>query len=402
MPGATSFLRSLGLLALAVGLQACSSSDPHDRAMRASRERADAVARSGYQPSDQASIESALQQWPVQGQKTAVAFMLPSRGSALPVVVYLPGLGESAEAGILWRQAWAKSGYAVLSVQPLDDDAQAWSSQLARSFEFKTLASERHSPAALRQRLDRLTAVLDEARRRAREGDPLCSRLDFSRMAVAGYDLGAQAAMALGGEHAPGDAPDTLGSQFLGAIVLSPVVLPDRKQRERYDGMAKPVLSISGPRDGDPTGLLSSQLRGAAFDLMPSGDKFELMLRDADHATLSGEPEVEHASRPAPRSAGGRRTRRGSGGGGGDGSAGGDAGGDAALDAGDNPQRNGRRNAQRMSEPEVRSTAVDTAVVAGVSVAFLDASLRGRPQAHRWLDEEVPGWLGGLGTWRTR
>jgi hypothetical protein len=55
--------------------------------------------------------------------------------------------------------------------------------------------------------------------------------------------------------------PDLVSSQ-----VLSPVVLPDQKQRERYDAMAKPVLSISGPKDGDPTGLLSIDLRGTAVE----------------------------------------------------------------------------------------------------------------------------------------
>ncbi|HXD04759.1 MAG TPA: hypothetical protein VN680_01840 [Burkholderiaceae bacterium] len=396
MPRATLSLRSLSLLALALSLQACSTLDPHEQAMRASRDRADAVARSGYQPSEQVLSDSVLQQWPVKGHKTAVALMLPNYGGALPVVVYLPGLGESAEAGILWRQAWAKAGYAVLSVQPLDEDVQAWSSPLARDFEFKALARERHAPAALRERLDRLAAVLDEARRRAREGDPLCARMDFSRMAVAGYDLGAQAAMALGGEHAVGDAPDALSAQFRGAVVLSPVVLPDQKQRERYDVMARPVLSISGPRDVDPTGLLSTELRGEPFALMPAGDKFELMLRDADHAALSGRPEVERASRSQSRGAGGRRGRRGAGG------SNPDPANDPSLDDGEDAPRNGRRNARWTPEPMVRSTAEDVAVITSVSVAFLDASLRERAQARRWLDEQVPGWLHGLGTWRTR
>jgi hypothetical protein len=351
------------------------------------------VARSGYQPSDQAQINSALQHWPVQGQKTPVAFILPNYGSALAVVLYQPGLGESAEAGTLWRQAWAKAGYAVMSVQPLDEDAQAWSSPLAREFEFKALARERHAPAALRQRLDRLAAVLHEARRRAREGDPLCSRLDFSRMAVAGYDLGAQTAMALGGEHAVDAAPDVLAAQFRSAIVLSPVVLADQKQPQRYDAMAKPVLSISGPGDVDPTGLLSTDLRTAAFGLMPSGDKFELMLRDANHTALAGRPEEERASRGDSRGSGGRRARRGGGG---------SSDNEAVLDTGDDAPRSGRHNVRSDSEPMERSTAVDTAVVASVSVAFLDASLRSRPQAWRWLNEQVPGWLQSVGAWRTR
>src|SRR5437763_15881321 len=114
MPGATLSLRGLCLLALALGLLACSTTDLHERALRASRERAEAVARSGYQPSDQAQINSTLQHWRVQGQKTAVAFILPNYGSALAVVLYQPGLRESAGAGGVGRPAWAKAGCAVM------------------------------------------------------------------------------------------------------------------------------------------------------------------------------------------------------------------------------------------------------------------------------------------------
>jgi len=39
-------------------------------------------------------------------------------------VVYLPGPGAGAQAGALWRQAWTRAGYAVLSLQPLDSDAR--------------------------------------------------------------------------------------------------------------------------------------------------------------------------------------------------------------------------------------------------------------------------------------
>jgi len=58
MPGATLPPRGLSLLVLALSLQACSTT-PHERAIRASRERADAVARSGYQPPDQTPVNSA-------------------------------------------------------------------------------------------------------------------------------------------------------------------------------------------------------------------------------------------------------------------------------------------------------------------------------------------------------
>jgi pimeloyl-ACP methyl ester carboxylesterase len=375
----------VSLLALPLALLACMTPVSHTQAV--ARARADEVVQRGYQPAEHVAIDAILQQWTVGAEKVPVALTLPRQGTALPVVLYLPGLGQSAEAGLIWHHAWAQAGYAVISVQALDEDAQAWSSPQARSFDFTGLARERHGDAPLRQRLDRLAALLDEARRRARDGDPLCSRLDFSRMVVAGYDLGAQAAMVLAGAHEVGGGPDALAGQFRGAIVLSPVLLSGQGQRERFGSVTKPVLSITGPGDVDPTGLVATPMRTTAFSLMPPGDKFELLLNDASHATLSGQPEEERA---APRDVASRRGRRTQNNGG------------ATSDAVDEEARSSRVSDRRLAEGPPPGRAEDAAAIATVSAAFLDAHLRARPEAQHWLDEQVPAWLRGLGSWQKR
>jgi hypothetical protein len=380
--------------ACALVLPACMSSSPGGAAQAEHQARAEDMVRRGYQPTERATIGSGVQPWHIDGEIVPIAWTAPAGGSSLPVVIYLPGLGEAAEsAGIVWRQAWAQSGYAVVSVQPLDDDATAWSSEEARSLEFKALAAQRHTAARLQRRISRLAAVLHEMRRRAATGEPPWSRLDYARMSVAGYDLGAQTAMALGGQDEAGARTEELAERFRAVIVLSPAVLPSEAQQARFEGMVGPVLSITGPSDVDPTGFVATGSRTIAFDLMPSGDKFELELAEVTHSMLSGGIEAEHRApredRASGRAAGqrdGRARQRSNGGGDIDGTE--------------------RTGTDRPHEREQTATAgcraeCDAAIQV-VSVAFLDATLRNRPVAQRWLEEQVPQWLEHLGTWKRR
>jgi hypothetical protein len=403
--------------AVLLGTQGCAGPQGPAQQQRAQAQgRAAALAEHAYRPRVHASATMSLQDWSIDGQRQAVAISLQDPGRELPLVVYLPGLGESEQAGRLWREAWARAGFAVLSVQPLDDDAHAWQSELARSGEFKTLARLRHDDAMLRRRLDRLAAVLAEARRQAAAGDAAMARVDFSRTAVAGYDLGAQSAMALAGEHAPGAAVHPLAAQFRAAIVLSPAVAPGQDSPARFDRVTGPWLAITSPSDVDPTGWIEPvALRSRAFDLLPPGDKFQLLLDGAPHLRFAGQAED-------PREAGadtrGRRPERGGKGqdGGGAGRTGrakpgGNSSGKAGGKAGDGESKDGSgrdgadgnaAGTRRQAPRDFHGAAEHHAAIEAVSVAFLDAQLRGSPEARQWLASQVPDWLHDLGRWQQR
>ncbi|MEJ6003309.1 alpha/beta hydrolase family protein [Paucibacter soli] len=343
---------------------------------------AQALAASGYRSPIQQGTSFSPQHWLLRGESLPLALTLPSanqQGQVLPLVVYLPGLGESEQAGALWRQAWARAGYAVLSVQPLDEDALAWGSELARAAEFRTLARERHAASAAR--LARLEALLQEARRRAAAGDPDCARLDFGRMAIAGYDLGAQSALLL--------AP-----QFRAGILLSPLVAPGEEDAARYAGIQVPVLSITARQDLDPSGFVASaEARRLPFRLMPAGAKYLLLLDGANHARLAGHSDEELDALAQDRMLGqGARgaERRGRGG---------TTRGNMQLQQQQQPSL---PSARGLPLREAHGKSEFDAVIATTTVAFLDAHLRERPAARQWLQAEAQAWLGELGQWQQR
>lgn len=367
------------LAAVFLLLSACSS-DPHRRPepSAAARSQAQQLAASGYQAAETSGLTLAMQDWIVEGERLPVSMTWPDTGRALPLVFYLPGLGESAQAGLRWRQAWARAGYAVLGVQALEVDATAWSSDLARAADFKGLARQHRQAAQLSARMQRLGATLVEARHRAASGDALWSRVDFSRMAVAGYDLGSQAAARL--------APN-----FKATLLLSPGLTGDD-----LPTLTGPLLLISSRRDTDPTGLIESPgLRTQGFEQLTTDDarKYLLLLDTASHAALSGgtEPELDDfaADGTANRQGGGQAAGRRRGGDG--------AGGGGGKDKQEGPARH-------VPAPMARSDThlASTVAIEGVSLAFFDATLRERPAARQWLQNDAGGWLQGLGTWRQR
>src|ERR1700733_12941110 len=69
---------------------------------------------------------TSLLNWTVGEAHYDLALTAPDKPGRYPLVIYLPGLGEARDAGILWGTAWAQAGYAVLSVQPFAEDASGW------------------------------------------------------------------------------------------------------------------------------------------------------------------------------------------------------------------------------------------------------------------------------------
>ncbi|MFD2838032.1 alpha/beta hydrolase family protein [Azotobacter vinelandii] len=71
-----------------------------------------------YRPAARSPVRGWDDEWQVAGQAVEVSWLAPEQVQGMPLILYLPGLGESSRDGVQWRRAWAEAGYAVLSVQP--------------------------------------------------------------------------------------------------------------------------------------------------------------------------------------------------------------------------------------------------------------------------------------------
>lgn len=357
--------------------------------------------RRGYDAVAAAAAYPYRETWPYGDDELALNLLVPRGAAPSPLVLYLPGLGESVEAGETWRRSWAHAGYAVACVQTVSG-AAAWSASAARNGDFGRAAREQFAVKALAARSKVVEFVLAGMARRAKAGDGVYSRIDTGRVALAGFDLGAQTALALGGERHPDFvAPSLAGLRAI--LALSPqAILARGGFAERFGAIRLPTLSVTGSADGDPYGIVDNpHTRQAPFRYMPPGDKYLLVIEDGTHQMLAGSGgplpggEDAYGGPPdAPRH-GGRREPPGGmgrdnfGGGpsgmGGPGGRGGGMGGPGGMPGGPPDKTALRRSAGRGMQRQL-------VIVERVSVAFLDATVKDDPVAREWLLRDAVRW----------
>lgn len=367
-----------------------------------------ATDQSAYHPGDRHTTMSTHETWKVQGNDVDATLLLPAGRGVYPLVIYLPGLGETSAAGLAWRRTWAEAGYAILSVQAALSGASVWSSERARTFDFRAIALDHFSPRTFPSRLSALQGVIDEAGRRQRQanekgegGEAPYSRIDTSRIAVAGYDLGAEVAMLVAGQSAPDLTIGPASAAIKSAIALSPYAdFAGMGVEARFRDIHLPVLSVTSPDDTDAYGLVTSAaVRRAPFQYMPPGQKYLLLLAGAPHSLLGGRDEPvgeKEEGRSASRMGSDQESaarRRGSGNGGAGGDRGmGSRGARGSADSGQadtmEPAGTARPNLAVLWATQLRN-------VQSVTTAFLDATLKGDPVAGEWLARDASRWLGG-------
>lgn len=373
-------LRGFGATALALTLLTGCSTHAQPKPDTAAVKQ---FAGRGYLADDQYGIATSFATWVIGQRNFDVALTVPAKPGLAPLVIYLPALGESRSAGEAWRTAWARSGYAVLSVQPLAEDARAWSSAAARSGDFVALARDRYAAKAMAARFDALTEVLAEVARRRQWQEAPFDRIDASHVAIAGFDLGAYTAMAVAGEKVGGSVMPKLPLPIVAVIALSPYAdFSGAAFDVRYTDIIGPVLCITGDDDADALGLVTSpSVRKAPFQYMPAGDKFLLTMADIRHATLSGGAIAGEAGDAGHDTAGQ-----------GDGaSQGGGRRGHKGNRMGDDGATGRRVDIDGRASPT--SLAMDVAAVQAVTTAFLDAYVRKDSIAREWLAKDASRWL---------
>jgi len=347
----------------------------------------------GYLTDDRFSVTKTFSSWIAGEYAFDIAWTVPVSGNRLPVVVYLPGLGESRTSGESWRTVWAQAGYAVLSIQLLNEDQKVWSSDAARRGDFAVLARERYAKDTATARLKALAALLTELQKHHAGDEALLQRLDLSRVAIAGFDVGAHTSMLVAGETLKGNAePVHLPIPITAIVALSPYAdFSGSAFSTRYQSIAGPVLSVTSNQDTDSLGVVTSpSVRKAPFEYMPSRDAYLLWLTNATHAVISGSgaTTVEESSGAAAASRGdGQGSQQGG------------------------SRRGGRRSGQerpgpadsagfgsgRPGAPSPTDQAMNISLIQGVTTAFLDVYLKQDATAQEWLQKDARRWIGERG-----
>jgi hypothetical protein len=359
------FVRPLLLGVALAALGACSSTSDKQAPTFVSIQE---YLKTAYQPGEHYKLDGFTTHWAWGSHQVNVSLLLPSGQKNLPLILYLPGLGEGVGKGELWRQSWADAGYGVLTLQASRDDHSIYNSADAQDGAFRMIAQKAFSDAALSARVQEVDWVLSEVRRRGLAGEAGFSALDTQRVVVAGFDLGAQTAAALAGERTPGQ-PRAVNWRPQAAILLSPYV-EGGADPARFGQIDTPLLSVTGPQDEDTfSWVATAGQRLDLFNGLGASGGYQLTLADVTHQGLSGSTstlESDEGSPPAPAKTGGR--------------------------GGKHPHAQAKAQTRKHADPVFDRR--QAASVAAVSTAFLDARVKQSSTAQQWLTQQAPQWLG--------
>ncbi len=341
----------------------------------------------GYLAQQEYATAALRESWGLGADTVEVSMLIPQGNHEFPLVIYLPGLGEPADSGLSWRRAWAEAGYAVVSLQAESVGKSLPPPTGDHSGDFADIARTQYAPNALAHRLNLVALALDELKRRSRDPqETALAHVDFKRIAVAGFDLGAQTAMAVAGEaFDPGSAFKGIAGVRC-VIAFSPYAdFSGPGFEQRFGAIHMPVLSVTSEDDADPYGVISTpEIRRAPFQYMPPDNKYLLTLYNVPHSLIGGSETPaagsdKESAAPTPSEndssnghAGGRHRGRGRRGG--------------ESTSGD--------KASRPNDVSPSAWTDQLKLVQSVSTAYLDATVKEDPEASRWLLQEAHRWLG--------
>jgi len=249
----------------------------------------------GYDASGRHAIETNDEVWQDQARKRGVPVRIISPKMAeaegaiqFPVIIFSHGLGGSRVGGKLWGEHWASHGYVVVHLQHPGSDESIWKSKPLDQVENNFKRAMTMSNLGLR--VGDVHFVIDELVRRAGKGSGAFKFADVKKIGMSGHSFGAQTTLSVAGQGSPSIGGQSgFDKRISAAIAFSPNARNKNKMEKQFGDIRMPFFSITGTKDG---AVLNDGTTAAArtlpFRYMPSGDKYLLVLDDADHAVFGG------------------------------------------------------------------------------------------------------------------
>ena len=263
---------------------------------------ADARAITPYDPLDVAGKSTALSlDLNVHDNRRArdipVRVYLPQAAAASPLVLLSPGLGGSRSGYAYLATHWALRGYVVVVLQHPGSDEAIWQGKS------KTQAIAAFHDAAnaknFFQRIQDVKAVLDQLNAwNQSDGNPLTGKLNMQLIGMAGHSFGAVTTEAVSGESFRGQARFT-DLRIKAALLLSPSSPRHGTPTAAFGSVSIPWMLMTGTQDIGLLGLGAQNIdsRLAVYTALPPGQKYELVLADAQHMAFSDRTLSDDQSR---------------------------------------------------------------------------------------------------------
>ncbi|MGJ8725625.1 MAG: alpha/beta hydrolase family protein [Roseibacillus sp.] len=211
---------------------------------------------------------------------------LPESEKAAPVVLLSHGLGGSREVGSFLGEQWASRGFVVVAMQHVGSDDSVWKEERVSRRRSKLTAAA--NGQTFQDRMRDVPATLDQLEKwQLESGHFLEGRMDLEKVGIGGHSYGAKTVQALAGQTFGRLGKLYHDERIDAALALSPSPPRMGGAEKAFGQISLPMMLMTGTKDGSPIGSASPEERREVFPALSEGEKFQLVLKDAEHHAFS-------------------------------------------------------------------------------------------------------------------
>lgn len=220
-----------------------------------------------------------------RSREVPVLVYLPKTPSQAPVIIHSHGLGGTKNTSPFLGKQWAARGYLVVFLQHPGSDDSVWKDvPLTQRMQAMQQAATGKN---LNLRTADVSAVIDQLEKWNIEvNHALCGRLDLKHIGMSGHSFGAVTTQHVAGQRTAGQAR-SVDERILAAIPMSPSSPQFGKAVDAFGKVNIPWLCLTGTKDISRIANTTLESRLAVFPALPPGDKYELVLHEAEHSVFT-------------------------------------------------------------------------------------------------------------------
>ncbi|MBS3763596.1 MAG: dienelactone hydrolase [Planctomycetes bacterium] len=219
-------------------------------------------------------------------RKIPIRVYMPAGKTPAPIVLFSHGLGGSREGCSYLGKHWSARGYVAVFLQHPGSDTSVWKGKPAhkRMAALKKAANARN----FKHRVKDVVCVLDRLEKWDNTVDhTLGGRLDFGRVGMSGHSFGAVTTQAVSGQVF-WFRKRFSDSRIKAAIMMSPS--PPHgggDPNKAFRKVKRPWMLMTGTKDTAEIGDTDVEDRLSVFPALPAGDKYQLVLHNAEHSAFT-------------------------------------------------------------------------------------------------------------------
>ncbi|MEP4077822.1 alpha/beta hydrolase family protein [Haloferula sp.] len=239
-----------------------------------------------YDPSRRPEkTETHLTSFTYSDREVPLKVYLPATKPA-PVILLSHGLGGSREVGTYLGEHWAARGYVVVAMQHPGSDSAVWeNTPPARRLAAMKAAA---STESFLNRTRDVPATLDQLSKWNREEKHfLEGRLNLKKVGMTGHSFGAVTTQAASGQSFGPVGAKYTDKRIDAALALSPSAPRMGTAEKAFSEIELPMMLMTGTKDKSMIGGATPESRREVYAALPSGSKYELVLKDGEHMAFS-------------------------------------------------------------------------------------------------------------------